>query len=222
MNTAVHPDTLPPAPGALRLRDAAWHAASIAQTLQRWDGQSDLWIFGYGSLIWRPDFDFLERRLARIYGYHRALCLWSRVNRGTPECPGLVFSLDLGGSCSGVAYRIAGSRVRDTMRPLWQREMPSAAYIPRWLRCHSNAGAVPGLVFTMDRGDNGYTPGLTLEQTVRIVRQGRGRYGDCIDYVLRTADALEAAGIADRPLRTLAQALRAPFPTLQEHHAVAR
>lgn len=98
MNTpAVRASQLPPPPEAFRLRDAAWHRASIEQALRHWDGRSDLWVFGYGSLIWRPEFDHLEARRARIHGYHRALCLWSRINRGTPERPGLVFGLDLGG-----------------------------------------------------------------------------------------------------------------------------
>ncbi|CAM5206118.1 Gamma-glutamylcyclotransferase OS=Castellaniella defragrans OX=75697 GN=HNR28_001280 PE=3 SV=1 [Castellaniella defragrans] len=194
------------------MRDAAWHEASIAQALSRWDGRSDLWIFGYGSLVWRPEFSYLEARKARIHGYHRSLCLWSRINRGTPECPGLVFSLDQGGSCTGRVYRIEGAQVPAIMRALWAREMPSAAYIPRWLNCHSREGTVAGLVFTMDRSDAGYAPGLPLEQTLRIVHQGQGRYGPCLDYVLQTADALEAAGIIDLQLQALAKALRLSTP----------
>lgn len=190
------------------MRDAAWHEASIRQTLHHWDGRSDLWVFGYGSLIWRPEFQFLEARRARIHGYHRALCLWSRINRGTPERPGLVFGLDLGGSCTGRVFRIAGAHVPDTMRALWQREMPSAAYIPRWLDCRTDTGTVAGLVFTMDRQDAGYAPGLTIDQTIAIIRQGHGRYGACTDYVLQTASALDNAGIEDRRLRAIAGALR--------------
>ena len=209
--SAARAQKLPPPPEAFQLRDAAWHQASIRQTLQHWDGHSDLWIFGYGSLIWRPEFDHLESRRARIHGYHRALCMWSRVNRGTPERPGLVFALDRGGSCEGAAYRIAGSRVHDIMVPLWQREMPSGSYIPRWLNCHTAAGPVQGLVFTMDRRSESYVAGLSLEQTAEIVRQGHGRYGPCTEYVLQTADALDAVGITDRRLRTIASTLRHPL-----------
>ncbi len=205
---APRPSRQPPPPEAFRVRDAAWHEASIRQTLHHWDGQSDLWVFGYGSLIWRPEFAFLEARRARIHGYHRSLCLWSRINRGTPECPGLVFGLGLGGSCTGRAYRIAAARVPEIMHALWQREMPSAAYIPRWLDCHTDAGPVAGLVFTMDRQDAGYAPALSFEQTVAVILQGHGRYGACTDYVLQTAQALDAAGIADRRLRAIAGALR--------------
>ncbi len=146
-------------------------------------------MFGYGSLIWRPEFDHLEARRARIHGYHRALCLWSRVNRGTPEQPGLVFGLDLGGSCEGTAYRIAGDRALDILGPLWQREMPSASYIPRWLNCHTESGPVPGLVFTMDRRDAGYVTGLSIERisylrSGRVVEFTRSLYrGDAYDFV---------------------------------------
>ncbi|WP_322998147.1 gamma-glutamylcyclotransferase [Castellaniella sp.] len=198
----------PPPPEAFRLRDAEWQAASIRQALQHWDGRSDLWIFGYGSLIWRPEFDFLESRQARIHGYHRALCLWSRINRGTPAQPGLVFGLDLGGACTGRAFRIAADRVPDTMHALWLREMPSGAYIPRWLRCHTFDGPVPGLVFTMDRQDDGYAHGLSTGQIVAAVRQGHGRYGACTDYVLETARALNEAGIPDRRLQAVVRALQ--------------
>lgn len=214
---------LPPSPDALQLRDAAWHQASIARTLNHWDGHSDLWIFGYGSLIWRPEFCYQESRTARLHGYHRSLCLWSRVNRGTPERPGLVFGLDLGGSCIGKVYRIAGQQIADIMLPLWVREMPSASYIPRWLKCRTAQGTVPALAFVMDRTDNGYAPGLSQQQTVQIVRQGHGRYGRCVDYVLQTADALDAAGIIDHRLRALAQALRLSSSALpSSHHAIHR
>lgn len=215
--TSVPPFTkhLPPPPEAFhKLRDDAWHRESIRESLkQHWDGHSDLWIFGYGSLIWRPEFDFLEARRARIHGYHRALCLWSHINRGTPEQPGLVFGLDSGGSCTGRVYRISGHDAPATLLDLWRREMPSAAYIPRWLGCHTEQGTVPGLVFTMNRQGPGYAAGLALEQIVAAVRQGHGRYGACIDYVLQTAQALDQAGIPDQGLRPITRALSSQKPT---------
>ncbi|MFA7437141.1 gamma-glutamylcyclotransferase [Castellaniella sp.] len=200
----------PPTPETLHLRDAAWHERSIAQALDHWDGRTDLWVFGYGSLVWRPEFEYLEARLAQIHGYHRALCMWSRVNRGTPEHPGLVFSLDHGGLCRGRAYRIAADHVPQTMRALWAREMPSGSYIPRWLPCKTPNGPLSALVFTMDRSDPSYVPGLSIEQILGIVRTSRGRYGPCSEYVLQTAQALEAAGILDPELDAIARALQAP------------
>lgn len=163
----------------------------------------DLWVFGYGSLVWRPEFDFLEQRPARISGYHRSLCLWSRINRGTPEQPGLVFGLDVGGSCRGVAYRIATQHVMDILRELWKREMPSAAYIPKWLNCRTPQGRVSALVFTMDRGKDAYVRGLENSQLLTIVQRAHGIYGPCAEYVLETAHALKQAGIHDRKLEAL-------------------
>src|ERR1700712_4196704 len=92
---------------SLHLRDPQ---PMLASTMQAWGGESDLWVFGYASLIWRPDFDFVEQRSAMVHGWHRALEMRSRVNRGTPECPGLVFAMVPGGSCRGIAYRIDRSR----------------------------------------------------------------------------------------------------------------
>lgn len=192
--------------------DEAEHQASIQQALGHWDGRSDLWVFGYGSLIWRPEFDHTESRMARVHGYHRALCLWSRVNRGTPEVPGLVFGLDKGGSCQGKVYRIAAAQVPPIMTALWRREMPSGAYIPRWLSCQTHQGTVSALVFTMDRATDAYAPGLSVEQIVPIVRQGHGCYGPCTEYVLQTAQALEAVGIVDHKLRIIARAVAADSP----------
>lgn len=211
MNSPRHPRSAPtpPSPENLQLRDAAWHAASIAQTLDHWDGHSDLWVFGYGSLVWRPEFHYLEARLAALHGYHRALCMWSRVNRGTPERPGLVFSLDQGGTCEGRAYRIAARSVPDIMQALWIREMPSGSYIPRWLACETQQGSISALVFTMDRTDPSYVPNLTPAEIVQIVRDSHGRYGPCSEYVLRTAQALQEAGITDPSLSAIAQALQA-------------
>ncbi len=209
VSQARKPAVQAPDPTQLLLRDANWHARSIATTMVDWNGRDDIWVFGYGSLIWRPEFEYSESHIARIHGYHRALCMWSRINRGTPEQPGLVFSLDLGGSCAGKAFRIPANNVSQTMRALWLREMPSAAYKPRWLNCHTANGKVKGLVFTMDRGDPSYVPSLDLEQTVAIVQQGHGRYGPCTEYVLQTADALDAAGISDHKLNRIAMALRA-------------
>lgn len=197
----------PPQAKDFKLVSEDWHKESIRQTLSHWDGKSDLWVFGYGSLIWRPEFDFIESHIAEVQGYHRALCLWSRVNRGTPEIPGLVFGLDTGGRCKGKVFRIAGREIPQVMRDLWIREMPSASYIPAWVDCQTDSEKVQALVFKMDQNDTGYVPDLSLEQTVQIVRQGHGKYGACTDYVLETARALEIAGIIDPELQAIAQAL---------------
>jgi len=187
--------------------------ASLDAALTHWNGRDDLWVYGYGSLIWRPEFDFVERRHALLRGYHRSLCLWSRVNRGTPERPGLVFGLDAGGSCRGMAYRIAAANVPATFTELWKREMPSGAYLPKWLACATDAGELRALAFVMDRSKDAYVRDLTREQLIAIVRDAHGSYGPCSEYVLETAQALEDAGIHDHKLKTLVRELKAlSFP----------
>ena len=168
----------------------------------------DIWVYGYGSLIWRPEFEYAERLQALLHGYHRSLCLWSRVNRGTPEKPGLVFGLDAGGSCRGVAYRIPRDNADETMRALWRREMPSGAYIPRWLNCRTDEGPITALAFTMNRNTDAYVRDLPQEHLLHIVRNAHGSYGPCIEYVLETADALVKYGIDDKRLLSLVRRLR--------------
>ena len=107
--------TLPPAAQHFKKLTATELEQSMWQSLQHWDQNSDLWLFAYGSLVWRPDFEYVERRTATLNGFHRSLCLWSRINRGTPETPGVVFALDQGGTCDGVIYRIAADQVKATI-----------------------------------------------------------------------------------------------------------
>jgi len=192
-----------------RLWTAEERRASLDTALREWRAGEDVWVYGYGSLIWRPDFDFLERRLATLHGHHRALCLWSRVNRGTPECPGLVFGLDRGGSCRGVVYRLAGRQVPDYFPALWDREMSTGAYLPRWLRCATEHGPVNALVFIMNRANPAYIRALPEPELLAIVRRASGRYGPCTEYVVQTAQALRQAGIRDARLEQIARKLEA-------------
>src|SRR5574337_481698 len=136
------------------VRDAA---SMLARTLAAWGGRSDPWIFGYASLIWRPDFDFTEQRPAGVQGWHRALKMWSRVNRGTPECPGLVFGMLSGGSCRGMVFRVEQAHARQVMVNLWQREMVLGVYDPRWLACQTPQGPVRALAFTLSRNSPSHT-----------------------------------------------------------------
>lgn len=188
-------------------------ATLLRRTTQEWRARGgDLWVFGYASLIWRPEFDFLERREARVRGWHRALRMWSRVNRGTPECPGLVFCLLAGGSCRGMAFRIPEAAGEAVLAQLWQREMPIPTYQPRWLACHTPAGPVHALAFTLARGSAGHTGELSPEEYRRIFRQACGRYGSTQDYALATYEGLRAVGIRDRRLEQLIRAAGSDAP----------
>ena len=163
----------------------------------------DLWVFGYGSLIWNPEVDHAEMRPARVWGWRRTLRMWSRINRGTVDAPGLVFALMAGGSCSGVAFRVPEEQAEDQMRLLWKREMPRAVYDPRWLPCRTPDGPVQALAFTLAPDSPSHTGDLTDQELLAILRDSRGRYGTTLDYVQRTADALREAGIRDTELERI-------------------
>jgi cation transport protein ChaC len=178
-------------------------APMLHTTLQQWGGREDLWVFGYASLIWRPDFDFEERRPAHVRGWHRALKMWSRVNRGTPDTPGLVFALLSGGSCHGMVFRVRQAQAREVLHTLWEREMPTGVYDPRWLRCETPHGAVQALAFTLSRRSPNYTGALSAEQYRRIFTHAQGRYGSTHDYAHQTYVCLRAHGIHDRELERL-------------------
>lgn len=165
--------------------------------------QGGVWIFGYGSLIWRPDLDFSERLSARVFGWHRALAMWSRVNRGTPERPGLVFAMLPGGSCSGVVYRLRPDDLEAAFDQLWAREMPSEVYDPRWLRCSTPEGSVTALAFTLSRRSPAFTGRLQPAQYQDIFGHSRGRYGTTLEYARATLTSLRANGIHDRRLEAL-------------------
>ena len=176
----------------------------MLQTVVReWGGASDLWIFGYASLIWRPEFDFDEERFATIHGYHRALKMWSRLNRGTPERPGLVFGLLHGGSCKGVAFRIPRASVETQLPALWGREMPNGVYDPKWLRCHTAQGHVTALAFTLSKRSPNHTGVLPDDTYRQIFSNSCGRYGPTRDYAQLTYDKLKELGIEDHALGKL-------------------
>ncbi|HEX6705019.1 MAG TPA: gamma-glutamylcyclotransferase [Albitalea sp.] len=175
----------------------------LARIRADWGGDSDLWVFGYASLIWRPEFDAEEQRPATVYGWHRALEMLSNVNRGTPECPGLVFALVPGGSCRGMAYRIPQARAHAELDRLWLREMPTGVYDPRWLACRTAHGTVPALAFTLSRQSPSYLGPLPDARMVDIFRHACGRYGTTLDYLLGTAASLRGCGIRDREIERL-------------------
>jgi glutathione-specific gamma-glutamylcyclotransferase len=175
----------------------------LARARHEWGGRSDLWIYGYASLLWRPEFEFSEHRPAQVHGWHRALRMASRINRGTPERPGLVFALLPGGSCHGAVYRIARARVPDELERLWRREMPNGVYDPRWLACRTAAGEVQALAFTLSRRSPQHTGRLPDAALLDILRHARGRYGSTLEYLLETARALRERGVHDREIERL-------------------
>ena len=170
----------------------------------------DLWVFAYGSLMWRPDFPFVEQIEARLIGAHRALCVYSFVHRGTAERPGLVLGLDWGGACRGIAYRVAVAERIRTVAYLRRREQVTSVYRevirPVWLRRQPEE-RVPALCYMVDRGHPQYAGRLALEQQLHHVRQGHGVSGANRDYVIATVTSLERLGYRETQLHQLAQML---------------
>jgi cation transport protein ChaC len=186
----------------------------LEQMLAAWGGQDDLWVFGYASLIWRPEFESAEQRPALVRGWHRALRMRSHVNRGTPECPGLVFALLPGGACHGVAYRLPAPQVPQALSQLWSREMITGVYDPRLLRAATASGTVRALTFTLSRRSPACVPPLQETRLLDILRRARGRFGTTLDYLAETARALRERGILDREIeRLMALAVRSGLIT---------
>jgi cation transport protein ChaC len=178
-------------------------AESLARLRAAWGGHTDLWVFGYASLIWRPEFDAAEHRTALVRGWHRALRMRSRINRGTPQQPGLVFALLPGGACRGVVYRMRREHADEELERLWAREMPTGVYDPRFLPCRTPQGTVPALAFTLSRRSESYMGRLPDEQVLHILRHARGRFGTTLDYLADTACALRQRGVRDREIERL-------------------
>lgn len=180
-----------------------WRVLTARHAIER-----DLWVFGYASLIWRPEFEAAEHRTAKVHGWHRALQMRSRINRGTPERPGLVFALLSGGSCQGMVYRIPHDRVEGELGRLWQREMATGVYDPRWLQCQTPKGPVTALAFTLSRRSSAFVGRLEDPHLVQLLRHARGRYGTTLDYLLETARCLREHGIRDREIERLVAVAR--------------
>lgn len=174
----------------------------------------DLWVFGYGSLMWRPGFPYLERIPARLIGLHRALCVYSFVHRGTPEKPGLVLGLDRGGACRGIAYRVAAADRDSTIAYLREREQVTSVYLETLRRitlAAAPARDVTALVYAVDRSHPQYAGRLDLDRQLHLVRQGHGRSGANRDYVLSTVSEIEAQGCHDSGLHAIAQRLKSGY-----------
>lgn len=182
--------------------------ATLAQTLRAWDG-GDIWLFGYGSLIWNPAFHYAERRLGRIYGYHRRFCLWTPAGRGSPERPGLMLGLERGGSCQGVAFRIAVDKVREELDVVWRREMIAGSYRPVWTTFYSEAQSVRAIAFVIDHTNHRYAGRLPEASIADTIAHAHGPIGSCADYLFNTAEHLTELGIADHGLARLERLVRA-------------
>jgi cation transport protein ChaC len=169
-----------------------------------------MWVFGYGSLMWDPGFPHEDRQPALLHGYHRRFCVFSHRYRGTPDNPGLVLGLDRGGSCRGIAYRVAADRVLEVLDYLWGREMVTGVYRPRMLditlgRGRPKSGHIQAGGFIVDRRHPQYAGHLDEAATAAMICTGHGQRGPNCDYLFNTVAHLDELGIADTPLHALAR-----------------
>ena len=163
----------------------------------------EIWVFAYGSLIWKPACDIVEQRIALAHGWHRAFCLgWDRCFRGTKDRPGLMLALDRGGACKGVAQRLPPDAIRVNLEKLLRREVLTkpSPFPPRWVTVQTEAGPLRAITFTMDRKSDAYVGGLSAEQVADVLAVAVGRWGSMAEYLYNTVRHLEALGIADRYL----------------------
>ncbi len=163
----------------------------------------ETWIFGYGSLMWDPGFACLEREPALLTGYHRAFCIYSWSYRGTRERPGLVLGLEPGGSCRGIAYRIAPETRAEVFAYLDKREMTAQTYRQKLLPITLRRGRVLASAYVVDRAHTQYTGRLPLERLAELILQGRGERGACADYLANTVRHLDELGIKEGKLHML-------------------
>ncbi|WP_375465220.1 gamma-glutamylcyclotransferase [uncultured Methylobacterium sp.] len=199
----AHSVPVPDDETALQVMTDAELKPGLDAIVARHAGGGGLWVFAYGSLMWRPEFAYSERRIGTVRGFHRRFCLLQRRFRGTPERPGFVLALDRGGLCRGVAFRLPGIDVREALMPVWRREMRGRGYVARWLPVATEAGTVSALTFLVNRASDRYSGRLTDAEIAEKIAAACGHVGPSAEYLFRTVEACEALGIRDRHLWSL-------------------
>ena len=163
----------------------------------------DLWIFAYGSLLWRPACEIDGQEMAGLKGWHRKFCIRLARYRGTPENPGLIMALDRGGSCQAVVQRLSAKTARDRLGQLMRREMSSKEHLtnrPRWVSVDAGSKRRRAVVFVVARSSPYYSGDLSLAQTAKILGRAVGHWGSGAEYLMNTVRQLESLGIHDRNL----------------------
>jgi glutathione-specific gamma-glutamylcyclotransferase len=175
----------------------------VAGLLTVAESRDELWVFGYGSLMWRPGFPHLESCRALLDGYHRSFCIYSRHWRGTPERPGLVLGLTPGGQCPGVAFRVDAAHRQEVIDYLNERELISYAYLPMLLTVEVAGRQVEAYTFVADMDHHHYAGDLPTAEAAHIIMDAQGRAGLNRDYLINTVRELEAHGFVEPSLHDL-------------------
>ena len=193
-------EDMPPPPSGMRAATPDDHQRTIAELLGPRPERDEVWIFAYGSLIWKPACDFVEMRTGLVRGWHRAFCLgWNNRFRGSDKTPGLMLALDRGGACKGVLYRLPPGQIDDCMTKLLEREMgwlPSP-FPPRWVNVRSGDRTIRAITFCIDRNSGRYVSGLSVDAIADVLATAVGTRGSMAEYLFATVQHLEEIGIHD-------------------------
>jgi cation transport protein ChaC len=193
-------DDMPPPPEGMRAATPEDYAQIIDELLGPNEHRDEVWVFAYGSLIWKPACDFVEVRTGLVRGWHRAFCLgWNNRWRGSDENPGLMLALDRGGACNGALYRLPPGKIDENMVKLLEREMgwlPSS-FPPRWVNVRSGDRTIRALTFCIDRHSGRYVSGLSVEEIADVLARAVGSRGSMAEYLFATVQHLEDMGIHD-------------------------
>jgi glutathione-specific gamma-glutamylcyclotransferase len=192
--------SMPPGTVVLSDRDIE---ADLDRTLARHPPHADVWLFGYGSLMWNPAIHFVERGVGEVRGWHRRFCLWLHGGRGSPQNPGLMLALERGGRCAGILFRIPAAEARSELLLAWRRELFTGAYHSRWVTAQTSNGPIAAVTFVANRAHLRYAGRLDDAAVAARLRCATGSLGSCAQYLAATLDALHAAGLRDRSLERL-------------------
>jgi glutathione-specific gamma-glutamylcyclotransferase len=195
--------------GGYRLLSREERQASLERCLADVPPNADVWIFGYGSLMWNPAIRVTETCSGLVRGYHRRFCLEMLLGRGSLERPGLMLGLDRGGSCRGLAHRIAAAEVESELTILWRREMTSGAYRPHWVTVEQGDVRIRALTFVANREHARYAGKLPVDEVVMRIASAEGQIGSNRHYLYKTVEHLDQLGICDGPMHDLARRVRA-------------
>jgi len=184
--------------------------ASLNEAMTRYPPGAEAWVFAYGSLMWNPAIEFSEAQACLVEGWRRSFCFWMPMGRGTPELPGLMLALEEGGTCEGIAYRLAPDQVRTELGLLWNREMLAGVYRPCWVPTRLRDGrTVTAVTFAIDTGHCQYCGDLSMDRTAHHIAFAEGRRGACRDYLANTAAHARALNIYDPYVEELVQRVAA-------------
>jgi len=190
------------------LSDAERGRRLVAALAER-DPAAPLWVFGYGSLIWKTDFAYDRRVLARLPGYRRRFHIWTALARGTPEKPGLGLCLEAGqGDCTGVVFRLDPACRDESLNAIWQREMVTGIYRAQWVEVTCDEGLLEALTFVVDSGHPQYAGPIPPDEAAAIVAEAHGKFGSCHDYLAHTVDWLRRNNCDEPELESLLERVR--------------